>query len=65
MVVAYTKEISVRPDSLFVIVAKEKVPWGKCCKTKTVTEIQEDEDDKEFFFGEIYIDKLDSDNDSP
>ena len=44
---------------------KRKGHWKKCCKTKTVSEIQSNLDDKEFFFGEIHIDQLDSVNQSP
>ena len=39
--------------------------WKKCCKTKTVPEIQSNQDDKDFFFGEIHIDQFDSVNQSP
>ena len=39
---------------------KRKGHWKKCCKTKNVSEIQSSQDDKEFFFGEIHIDQLDS-----
>ena len=44
---------------------KRKGHWKKCCKTKTVSEIQRNQDDKEFFFGEIRIDQLDSVSQSP
>ena len=43
---------------------KRKGHWKKNCKTKTVSEIQSNQDDKEFFFGEIHIDQLDSVNQS-
>ena len=44
---------------------KRKGHWKKCCKTKTVSEIQSNQDDKVFFFGEIHIDQLDSVSQSP
>ena len=44
---------------------KRKGHWKKCCKTNTVSEIQSNQDDKEFFFGEIHIDQLDSVSQSP
>ena len=44
---------------------KRKGHWKKCCKTKPVSEIQSNQDDKEFFFGEIHIDQLDSVSQSP
>ena len=43
---------------------KRKGHWDKCCKTKSVAEIQRSEDRQEFFFGEIHIDKLESDTQS-
>ena len=45
-------------------ICKRKVHWNKRCKTKTVSEIQSNQDDKEFLFGEIHIDQLDSVNQS-
>ena len=44
---------------------KRKGHWKKCCKTKTVPEIQSNEYDKELFFGGIHIDQLDSVKQSP
>ena len=44
---------------------KRKGHWEKCCKTKSVAEIQRSEDSQEFFTGEIHIDKLESDTQSP
>ena len=43
---------------------KRKGHRKKCCKTKSVAEIQRSEDSQEFFFGEIHIDKLESDTQS-
>ena len=37
---------------------KRKGHWEKCCKTRKMAGIKRD--DKEFFFGEIYIDKLEN-----
>ena len=34
-------------------------------QNKTVSEIQSDQDNKEFFFGEIHVDQLDSVSQSP
>ena len=42
VVVACTREMSLQPNSLFVIVPKEKgIGKEKCCKTKSVAETQE------------------------
>ena len=46
-------------------ICKRKGHWRKWYKTKTVSEIQSNQDVKEFFSGEIHIDQLDSANQSP
>ena len=58
------KEINAQPKIPFVTAAKERGIGRNVAKQK-LSEIQSNQDDKEFFFGEIHIDQLDSVNQSP
>ena len=57
--------MNAQPNIPFVTAAIERGIGRNVAKHKTVSEIQSIQDDKEFFFGEIHVDQLDSVNQSP
>ena len=63
VVVNHLKEMNAQPKIPFITAAKERGIGRKIAKQK-LSEIQSNQDDKEFFFGEIHIDQLDSVNQS-